>query len=242
MSDDPPFRLPPVDPAAARAVAATSLTPELLAGLLADGDDELAAWTLRHALAEAPRVDVFDGLLREAMALVGDRWQSGRWTIAEEHLASRTLLRTLERIRPQLGPESRIGPTAVLAGVAGEQHMIGLVCLEQILADDGWTVANLGADLPAADLGAYVARNEVSLVALSAADPARLGPLADSVRAVRDATPGRRVPVVVGGRIAAQPGLAVAVDADGVATSLAAALAFAAAHRPADADPAGAGG
>lgn len=242
MSDDPPFQLPPVDPAAARAVAATSLTPELLAGLLADGDDELAAWTLRHALAEASRVDVFDGLLREAMALVGDRWQSGQWTVAEEHLATRTLLRTLERIRPELGPESRIGPVAVLAGVAGEQHMIGLACLEQVLAEHGWSVANLGADLPPADLGAFVSRNEVALVALSASDPARLGSLADSVRAVRDGTPGRRVPVVVGGRLAEQPGLSVTVGADGVAMSIAAALAFAAAHRPADADPAGAGG
>jgi methanogenic corrinoid protein MtbC1 len=33
------------------------------------------------------------------------------------------------------------------------QHMIGLVCLEQVLAEAGWTVANLGADLPSTDLG-----------------------------------------------------------------------------------------
>ena len=48
--------------------------------------------------------------------------------------------------------------------------MIGLVCLEHILAEDGWTVANLGADLPAADLGTFVARNEVAIVCLSALD------------------------------------------------------------------------
>lgn len=234
MSDDAPFRLPPVDPAAARAVPATSLSPELLAGLLADGDDELAAWTFRHALAEQPRVDVFDGLLREAMTLVGDRWQNGQWTVAEEHLASRTLLRALDRIAPALGPEARIGPVAVLASVAGEQHMIGLVCLEQVLAEAGWTVVNMGADLPASDLGAFVAKNEVALVALSALNPDRLGSLADSVRAVRGATPGRHVPVVVGGQIAIRPGLAVAVDADAAATSLAAALAFTEANRPPD--------
>ncbi len=171
MSDDLPFKLPPVDPADASDVPGTSLTPELLAGLLADGDDELAAWALQHALAEASRAQVFDGLLRDAMALVGERWQTGQWSIAEEHLASRTLLRTLERIRPVLGPEHRIGPVAVLAGVAGEQHMIGLVCLEQVLAEAGWSVSNLGADLPAADLGQFVRRNDVALVALSAANP-----------------------------------------------------------------------
>lgn len=232
MTDDPPFRLPPVDPASARQFDGASLSPELLAGLLADGDDELAAWTLQHALAEEPRVAVYDGLLRAAMALVGQRWESGQWSVAEEHLASRTLLRALERVRPPAGPESRIGPLVVLAGVPGEQHMIGLVCLEQVLAEAGWTTANLGADLPAEDLAAFVGRNDVALVALSALDPSRLDALAEDVRAVRDASRDRRLPVVIGGQIAASVPDAAAIDADGVAATLADALAFATAHRP----------
>lgn len=229
MSDDLPFQLPPVDPAAADAVPSASLSPELLAGLLADGDDELAAWTLRHAMDESSRAAVYDGLLREAMALVGERWRTGRWSVAEEHLASRTLLRTLERLRPDLGPEGRVGPLAVLAGVAGEQHMIGLACLEQLLAEDGWTVANLGADLPAGDLGAFVARNDVALVCLSAMDPARVGAVADAVSAVRDAAPD--VAVLVGGGIASVIGLADTVGADGTAHSLTEALELARVHR-----------
>jgi len=227
VSDELPIRLPPVDPTTAGVVAATSLSPELLAGLLADGDDELAAWTLRHALAESSRSAVFDGLLREAMTLVGERWASGQWSVAEEHLASRTLLRALERIRPELGPDQRIGPVAVLAGVAGEQHMIGLACLEQVLAEAGWTVANLGADLPAADLGGYVGRNEVAVVALSALDPDRAPALAEAVSAVRAADGGRGIPILVGGQIATTPGIQATTGADGIARSMADALAFA---------------
>lgn len=233
MSDDLPFSLPPVDPSAAAEVPSASLSPELLAGLLADGDDELAAWTLRHALDELSRAEVFDGLLRDAMAIVGDRWRAGQWSIAEEHLASRTLLRTLERIRPDLGPESRIGPMAVLAGVAGEQHIIGLACLEQVLAEDGWTVANLGADLPGEDLGSFVARNDVALVALSCADPSRVGHLAESVRQAKQARADATVPVMIGGRITGHPGILEAVGADALAPTLGAALAYARAHRPA---------
>lgn len=230
MSDDLPLRLPPVDPSAAADVPSASLTPELLAGLLADGDDELAAWTLRHAMDESSRAAVYDGLLRDAMHLVGERWSTGRWTVAEEHLASRTILRALERLRPELGPEGRIGPLAVLAGVAGEQHMIGLVCLEHLLAEDGWTTANLGADLPAGDLGAFVARNEVALVCLTALDPTRVGALADSVKAVKDAKAG--VTVLVGGQVARVPGLGPTVRADGVAHTLADAVELARSHRP----------
>ena len=231
MSDDLPISLPPVDPARADDVPAASLSPELLAGLLADGDDELAAWTLRHALAESPREAVFDGLLRDAMVLVGERWASGQWSVAEEHLASRTLLRALERVRPELGPEQRIGPVAVLAGAAGEQHMIGLACLEQVLAEHGWTVANLGADVPAVDLGAFVRRNDVALVALSASHSARLEPLADSVREAR-AAGGGRVPVMVGGLVTSAQGVVAAIDADRVTSSIADALEFAESVRP----------
>jgi methanogenic corrinoid protein MtbC1 len=230
VSDDFHVNLPPVDPSSLE-VPANALSPELLAGLLADGDDELAAWTLRNALAEQPRVVVFDGLLRDAMTLVGMRWQTGQWTIAEEHLASRTLLRALEQVRPPMRPELRVGPMAVLAGAAGEQHMIGLVCLEQILAEAGWTVANLGADLPSTDLGQFVRRNDVTLVALSANSPERASSIADSILAVRVAAGDRRIPVLLGGGITQEPGILAATDADAVAPSLADALAFAEAHR-----------
>jgi len=217
MSEDPPPKLPPVEPAGAT-VTAGSLSPELLASLLVEGDDELAAWTLRHALAERPRAEVFDDLLVGAMTLVGQRWETGQWSISEEHLASQTILRALDRIRPDLGPEGRIGPLAVMTGVAGEQHMIGLACLGQVLQELGWTVANLGADVPAADLARYVTRNEAVLVALSATEAARLQSLVDTIATIQNARPG--LPILLGGRLAGQPGIAETLGITWAGTSL----------------------
>ena len=230
MSDDLSVHLPPIDASHAD-VPASALSAELLAGLLADGDDELAAWTLRHALNDQSRISVFDGLLRAAMELVGERWVTGQWTIAEEHLASRTLLRALEQVRPPMAPEQRVGPMAVLASAAGEQHMIGLVCLEQVLAEHGWTVANLGADLPPTDLGQFVQRNDVALVAVSANAPDRRSAVADAIVAVRVAAGDRNVPVMLGGGIARVPGIGDEVGADAVVRSLSEALGYAEAHR-----------
>ncbi len=228
MSDDPAPNLPPVDPGEADRAHPSTLSPELLAGLLADGDDELAAWVLRDALAERPRAEVYDGILREAMDLVGERWASGQWTVAEEHLASQTLLRALDAVRPALGPERRVGPLAVLAGVAGERHMIGLVCLDHILQESGWTVANLGADVPATDLAGFVARNEVALVALAASDAVRapvVTETASAVRAARPTTPP--LPVIVGGRVSGDADAVAGLDVDWVGGSLTDAAAFA---------------
>jgi methanogenic corrinoid protein MtbC1 len=227
MSERLPF-LPPVDPARASEPApVTTMTPELLAGLLADGDDELAAWVLSSALREQPRAEVFDGLLRNAMALVGQRWRDGRWTVAEEHLASQTLTRALERIRAPEGPESRVGPLAVLAGVAGEHHGIGLVCLDQVLREEGWTVANLGADVPAADLARFLTRNHADLVALTASLPDRVESLRESIAAALAVRPADPLPVMVGGGLAGDEALAASLNAAWVGTSLVAAAAVA---------------
>jgi methanogenic corrinoid protein MtbC1 len=235
-----PF-LPPVDPArGAEAPPPTTITPEMLASLLADGDDELAAWTLRGALAERRRAEVFDGLLRDAMALIGDRWAEGRWTVAEEHLASQTVVRALDRIRQETGPAGRVGPLAVLAGVAGEHHGIGLTCLDQVLRDEGWTVANLGPDVPSADLARFLARNRAEMVALTASLPERLEALRESVAAARAVRPEDPIPVIVGGALAANAEITATLDVDWAGTSLVAASAFAAAalERLADRPPA----
>lgn len=231
MRDDQPPTLPPVDPTMTDRLPGETITPELLASLLADGDDELAAWVLRQALGEATRPEVYDGLLAGAMRLVGDRWASGQWSVAEEHLASQTLLRALERIRPDLGPEARIGPLAVLAGVAGEQHMIGLVCLDHVLRERGWTVANLGADVPPADLARFVRRNEARLVALSANDASRAGTVEAAVEAVRTAAEGqgtgRHLPILLGGRLVSVGGFETSLEVDWQGTSLVEAAAVA---------------
>jgi methanogenic corrinoid protein MtbC1 len=221
--DLPP--LPPVDPSRSERLPGEAVTPELLASLLADGDDELASWVLEQALTDADRVDVYDGLVAEAMALVGERWASGQWGVAEEHLASQTLLRALDRIRPRPGPDGRIGPLAVLGGVAGEQHMLGLVCLAHLLGERGWTVNNLGADVPTPDLVRFLARNEARLLALSASDPERIDALAEAVQAARSTR--RTLPILVGGRVALEPDRLRDLHVDVVGTDLRAALTFA---------------
>jgi methanogenic corrinoid protein MtbC1 len=220
--------LPPVDPVAASHVPSSSLTPELLASLLADGDDELAAWTIEHALDEAPRAAVFDGLVTAAMRLVGQRWEAGEWSVADEHWASQTLIRALDRVRPEVGPEGRIGPLAVVAAPAGELHAIGLVCLEQCLREAGWQVANLGPDTPADDLARFVRERDPQCVALTASHADRLAATVETIAAVRGASDGRRTPILLGGTLAARPGIAATLDVDWAGTRMADALAFAA--------------
>jgi methanogenic corrinoid protein MtbC1 len=231
MSDDRAApRLPPAVAGSPPADLGPLMTPELLAGLLADGDEELATWTLENALGELPRAGVYDGLVRDAMALVGRRWVEGTWGIAEEHVASGTLLRCLERVAPALGPERRLGPGAVLMAVSGERHSIGLVCVAHVLAEAGWSVVSLGADEPADDLARYVARVRPALVCVTASTADRADAVretVDALRAIRDEPPA----LAIGGGIAADPAAVGDLGADWIGTSLADLVRYAAALR-----------
>ena len=174
--------------------------PEFLASLLADGDDDMAAWVMSQALAERSRAEVYDEVVRPAMELVGVRWEQGQWSISVEHLASVALNQALSRVRPNETPESRIGPTAVLAAPEMEQHVAGLACLAQVLEDDGWHVENLGANVPADDLVAFISAREVDLVALSIGTADQTETLHRAVDAIR-AQGGSvaELPLMVGG-------------------------------------------
>jgi methanogenic corrinoid protein MtbC1 len=200
--------------------------PEFLASLLADGDDDMAAWVLGQALSERSRAEVYDEVVQPAMELVGTRWAEGQWSISVEHLASVALNQALSRVRPPENPESRIGPTAVLAAPEMEQHVAGLVCLAQILDDDGWHVENLGANVPADDLVSFISARDVDLVALSIGTADRLEALRESVDALRAAGGGAaKLPVLVGGHGVAE--ITHLAGASLVCHSLADALQFA---------------
>jgi methanogenic corrinoid protein MtbC1 len=212
--------LPPVDASAASRDAGTAMTPELLAGLLADGDDELAAWALANALERLPREQVYDGLLRDAMALIGARWRDGSWGIAEEHAATQALTRALDRLAPPRGPMLRVGPVALVAGVREERHTLGLVCLAHILEEAGWSVVNLGGDEPADDLARFAAQMQPALVGLTASNPERAGAVAEAVAALRALPLARPVAIMLGGRFAADPDAVASLGVDWAGTSL----------------------
>jgi MerR family transcriptional regulator, light-induced transcriptional regulator len=104
---------------------------------------------------------------------VGERWESGHATIAEEHFTSHFLhTRLLALAR---GWDRGLGPRAVLACAPGEQHTLGLIALGIALRELGWRITYLGADTPVAMVLDAARRVEPDLAILSASMPGRLG-------------------------------------------------------------------
>jgi DNA-binding transcriptional MerR regulator len=95
---------------------------------------------------------------------LGDRWEAGVVSTAQEHFASFVLRGRLLGIAR--GFDVGLGPRALLACPEGERHDMALLCFGIGLRDHGWRVTYLGADCPMATVADAAARVGPDLVVI----------------------------------------------------------------------------
>ena len=106
---------------------------------------------------------------------LGDRWERGEASVAQEHFASiviRGRLLALAR-----GWDRGGGPRALLACAPTEQHELGLIVFGLALRQHGWGITYLGADTPIETLAVAQAQLEPSAVVVIALASERLEPI-----------------------------------------------------------------
>jgi len=77
---------------------------------------------------------------------LGERWERGDATVAEEHFASGVLRGRLLGLARDWG--RGLGPRILLACAPGEQHDLGLIAFGLALRARGWRIGYLGQDTP----------------------------------------------------------------------------------------------
>lgn len=163
-------------------------------------DRPAAAAIARHALERSGDViEVYEGLLQEALYEVGHRWEMGELTVAQEHAATATVQFVLSSLYMELprAPTSR--GVAVVAGLPGELHQVGAHMVADALESDGWRVYFLGADVPVGALIDTITEREATLVGLSVTMPGLLPLLATTIEELRRRC-GNDLRIVVGGQ------------------------------------------
>ena len=106
-----------------------------------------------------------DEILAPLLREIGDRWQRGELTVAEEHVVSEAVRSRLGHLLADAGGGVR--GTVVLACAPGERHELGLMMLAIALRRDGWKVTYLGADTPLADAAALAVRQSARVLGIS---------------------------------------------------------------------------
>src|SRR4051794_11305182 len=111
-------------------------------------------------------------IVRPLLETVGERWENGELSVADEHLVSESVRSRLGHLLGDVGGGVR--GVAVLACAPGERHELGLMMATIALRCDGWKVFYLGGDTPVADALALARRVSARFLgwSVSAAEPA----------------------------------------------------------------------
>jgi DNA-binding transcriptional MerR regulator/methylmalonyl-CoA mutase cobalamin-binding subunit len=151
-----------------------------------DRQGALAAYErLAHLSPERRSEDVLLPVMRE----IGDLWQDFASGFVREKLAA-----MISDIDTGVAP----GPEAVLAGVPGDAHELGLMACALRLAAGGWKVVYLGPNVPFDDLRRVMADRKPALLCASIvlrADARAVHGTAEQLRAMAP----RETSVVLGG-------------------------------------------
>ncbi len=132
-------------------------------------DDAAAHELLDSALASFSIDAVIDGLIAPTLRALGDGWETGTVTIAQEHFASNIIRGRLLGISRGWGRGA--GAVALLACASHEQHDLPLLLFGLLLRADGWRVSFLGADTPVATVEDVVVELEPRAVVLAMTVP-----------------------------------------------------------------------
>jgi MerR family transcriptional regulator, light-induced transcriptional regulator len=146
---------------------------------------------------------------------VGAFWESGRISVATEHLATATNAYVATMCYAPLARASSGGPRALVACAPEELHELGPRMLADLLECDGWDVDFYGPSMPARDLIEAIRERRPRFVGLSAALVMHLGSVRRTITAIREELGPDTPPIVVGGSaFRFDPGLWVTVGAD----------------------------
>ncbi|MDX1707732.1 MAG: MerR family transcriptional regulator [Desulfobacterales bacterium] len=145
-------------------------TPEefLKASLAAVMDlDELAfEAALGQAAVVLTRLRLFEEVIMPLTLEIGERWNSGKLKIVNEHMASSILVSFLRDMLSVYRPQPPM-PKIVVATPANHWHELGALMAAIIAAEAGWGVFYFGPNLPAEEIAAAVAIKNALAIALS---------------------------------------------------------------------------
>jgi methanogenic corrinoid protein MtbC1 len=155
------------------------------------------------ALAEGMTIPtLYQRVVTPAMHEIGELWEKGALTVADEHLATTLTHRVLAGLRPPPRGEdaSPQRGRVMLATLQGERHALGLRMAADVLEDAGFEAIYLGADVPTDALLHALSSLSPDLLALSVTVPELAPQLVEVAEAARRAHP--KVGLLVGGRAA----------------------------------------
>jgi DNA-binding transcriptional MerR regulator len=183
------------EPAPRTVSASATIVDEEAANLTASLDrlDEQAASAALDRLFAAYTVEtVLQDVVLPYLHRLGERWEAGEVSVAQEHFASNLLRGRLLGLAQGWGQGQ--GPGAVLACLPGEHHELGLLAFGVALRRRGWRITYLGTNSPIGAVADIARSLRPSVVVLLSMNPDNFLDHAPEIKKL-----AKQVPIVIAG-------------------------------------------
>ncbi|MBI4857424.1 MAG: corrinoid protein [Acetobacterium woodii] len=153
----------------------------------------------------------------DSMSVVGDKFSSGEIFVPEMLIAAKAMSKGVDVLRPLMaGDNSASLGTCVIGTVAGDLHDIGKNLVSMMIESAGFTMVDLGVDVPAENFVKAAKENDnVTLIACSGLLTTTMPALKEAVETIK-ASGLSGCKVIVGGA-PVTPEFAAEIGADGYA-------------------------
>ena len=136
-----------------------------------------------------------------AMGIVGEKFKNGEIFVPEMLVAAKSMKSGVEVLKPYLasGEVGALG-TVIIGTVSGDMHDIGKNLVAMMIESKGFTVVDLGVDVPKEKfVEACIEHPEAKVVALSALLTTTMGAMEETVELLNSQEFRNRIKIMVGG-------------------------------------------
>jgi 5-methyltetrahydrofolate--homocysteine methyltransferase len=172
-----------------------------LVNAIADMEEEKALKLVREMVQSGAEPLAIVEAAREAMTVVGQRYQEGNYFLPELMLAGEMLKQITDIIKPELAklPEVKRHGKVLIGTVEGDIHDIGKDIVSFMLDVNGFEVLDLGVDVPPQKFVEAIRDFQPQVVGLSGFLTLAFDVMKETVEAIKEAGLRDGVKIMIGG-------------------------------------------
>ena len=174
---------------------------EALKNAMADLEEDVLLGFMDEVMADGgSNVNEAVAAMQEGMQLVGSRFESGEYFVADLIYAGEIMTGAMDVIKPALaGESSGAAGRMILCTVKDDLHDIGKNIVKAMLEASGFEVIDLGIDTPAEKIVDTAKKENISIIALSGVLTLALDSMKGVVEAFEAAGMRENVKIIIGG-------------------------------------------
>jgi methanogenic corrinoid protein MtbC1 len=172
-----------------------------LVSAIADMREEEALNLVRKMMAEGTAPMVIMDAAREAMGIVGERYEKGTYFLPELIMAGEMLTQITQVIKPELAkmPEVKRHGKVLIGTVKGDIHDIGKNIVSFMLDVNGFDVRDIGVDVPPQKFVEAVRDFHPQVIGLSGFLTLAFDAMKETIEAIKAAGLRDGVKIMIGG-------------------------------------------